>query len=29
MEKEAGRPFSLIDVAKEFERLIRHRLGDL
>ena len=29
MEKEAGRAFSLIDVAKEFERLILHRLGDL
>jgi len=29
MEKEAGRPFSLIDVATEFETLILHRLGDL
>jgi len=29
MEKEAGRSFSLIDVAKEFERLMHLRLGDL
>ena len=29
MQKEAGRPFSLIDVATEFEKLIRNRIGDL
>jgi lipoyl(octanoyl) transferase len=29
MEKEAGQPFSLIDVAAEFEKLVRMRLRDL
>jgi lipoyl(octanoyl) transferase len=29
METEAGQPFSLVDVAKEFEKLIRDRMHDL
>jgi lipoyl(octanoyl) transferase len=29
MEKDTGRAFSLIDVAAEFEKLLRRRLGDL
>jgi lipoyl(octanoyl) transferase len=29
MEKETGQPFSLIDVAAEFEKLVQRRLGDL
>jgi hypothetical protein len=29
MEKEAGRPFSLVDVAADFEKLVRRRIGDL
>jgi hypothetical protein len=29
MEKERDQPFSLIDVAADFEKLIRWRVGDL
>jgi len=29
MEKEAGRAFSLVDVAADFEKLVSHRIGDL
>jgi lipoyl(octanoyl) transferase len=29
IEKETGRPFSLIDVAGEFEKLVRDRIRDL
>jgi len=29
MEKETGRKFSLIDVAADFETLVRHRMRDL
>jgi lipoate-protein ligase B len=29
MEKEAGRAFSLVDVAADFEKLVSRRIGDL
>jgi lipoyl(octanoyl) transferase len=29
IEKETGRPFSLIDVATQFEKLVRGRMGNL
>jgi lipoyl(octanoyl) transferase len=29
IQKEVGQPFSLIDLATEFEKLVRNRIGDL